>query len=196
MKLWICSGVAFLAGAIPTAYWAARWLKGIDIRSHGSGNVGATNALRVLGKGPGLVVFAIDVLKGALPILYFVTVSPLGPLATGEKIVVALAGVAGHVLNPFLGFRGGKGVAVATGALSVLYPACLMSALAVWGAIFWSTRIVSAASLGASVALFASGWLFAPDPLSLSFLGLLCLIAFVGHRKNIARILRGEEKKL
>ena len=107
--------LAYFIGAIPTGYWAGRLLKGIDIREHGSKNMGATNVLRVLGKGPGIAVLLIDILKGVLPLTLIANLLGISDPLT--LVLIGIAAVAGHNWTVFLGFKGGKGVATSLGVL-------------------------------------------------------------------------------
>lgn len=189
---WAYAGAAFLAGSLPSAYLMAKAVAGKDIRQHGSGNVGATNAFRVLGKGPGIVVFALDFAKGYLPVLAWMRTGQGGEWA----VWIGLAGVLGHVFTPCLGFRGGKGVATGAGALSAALLHFFLLALPVWALIFVFTRIVSLASLAAIGAVFVMTLLFGVGPVPA--LGMLCLVLLTTwtHRSNIQRLLKGEEKKI
>jgi glycerol-3-phosphate acyltransferase PlsY len=162
--------LAYLLGAIPTAYIAGRWLRGIDIRQHGSGNVGATNVFRVLGKGPGIVVLAIDIFKGwaaayLLPRLHDSTGGAVW-MSTGPEhqiwwpCVLGLLAVLGHSYTCFLAFKGGKGVATSAGVLLGLAPYGSLGAIGVFAVLFAITRMVSVGSLGAALALPGLVWYF------------------------------------
>lgn len=187
---------AYFLGAVPTAFLAAKILKNIDIRQHGSGNVGATNALRVLGKGPGLAVFALDFLKGALPV-YLFKASAHGFFAEStETLCVGLAALLGHVFTPFLGFKGGKGVATGSGMLAAGFPFLFIVTSLSWALTFFFTRTVSVSSLGSALALSVSGFFLGYNLKTCAiFAGITCFI-FWTHRSNIGRILRGEEGKM
>jgi len=186
--------LAYAAGSIPTAYLAGR-AKRVDLRQHGSGNLGATNAWRVLGWKIGLAVYVIDTLKGALPVL-------LLPRPTANPEIAALAyGIAaiiGHVRPVFLGFRkGGKGVATAGGVFVALAPAALAVSFAVFVATFLASGYVSLGSLCAALVLpiaiaAFSGWRGTP-----TLLVSIPVSAFVfwTHRANIGRLRRGEESR-
>jgi glycerol-3-phosphate acyltransferase PlsY len=188
-----CLG-AFMAGSIPTAYLVARRLEGIDIRKHGSGNVGATNAFRVLGNGPGSFVFLIDFLKGFLPVMLYQAALP--GFAPEAALGVGAAAILGHMLTPFLGFKGGKGVATGSGAIAAFNPLLFLVALLVWLITFGAIRIVSLSSLAAAIALFvSSAWLYRGGAVMAIFGGFLGL-ALWGHRNNLVRLLRRTEKKL
>jgi glycerol-3-phosphate acyltransferase PlsY len=181
---------AYLIGALPHSYLAGR-LRGMDLRAHGSGNLGATNAFRVLGWRWAAPVMALDVVKGFVPTRFFPPLigaeGPAWPLAFG------VAAILGHVFPVYVGFRGGKGVATGSGVFLALAPAAVGIGLLIWAALVGVTGIVSLASLAAALSLPALvWWLRGPD---LVFYVALALAAFVvgTHRANIARLLRGEE---
>jgi acyl phosphate:glycerol-3-phosphate acyltransferase len=183
---------AYFLGAIPFAYLAGK-LKGVDIRRHGSGNVGATNAVRVLGKAVGYPVFALDVLKGVLPVLIFKH-SALGSLSDSTMILaVGLAALLGHVFTPFLGFKGGKGVATGAGVLLGGFPVLFSIVIAVWLIVFFATRIVSVSSLGAAAALVVASVSLGYKTETILVFALVAGFIFWTHRSNIARLMRGEE---
>jgi acyl phosphate:glycerol-3-phosphate acyltransferase len=204
--LWILAGtlVSYLTGSIPTAYIFGRALKGIDIRSHGSGNIGATNALRVLGKGPGLIVLCLDILKGLLPVLLiggFIlkrsTVSPeliLIPLGVGC--------ICGHIWTIFLNFNGGKGIATTLGVLIGFafringLNAVLVMLVLTWLLFFMLTRMVSLASIVGALSLPFYLVLSGQSRILLLTGIVLSLFTIYRHKENVRRILRGTEKKL
>ena len=179
----------YLFGSIPFGLVLAR-LRGLDIREHGSGNIGATNVARNLGKKLGLLVLLLDAAKGALPVL---AARWLG-LEPSVIAAVAWAAIAGHCFPVWLRFRGGKGVATTLGALVALEPLATAIALGVFFLIFLITRIVAAGSIGVAVALPLAVLLHgtAPDAV-LALTIALGLLIIVRHRGNIARMLRGEE---
>jgi acyl phosphate:glycerol-3-phosphate acyltransferase len=190
---------AYLLGSIPTAVIAGRLLKGTDIRTQGSGNAGATNTARILGFKAGLVVAVIDLAKGMAAVLLVSLIAPL-PGSAGS-VLCGIAAVAGHVFPVFAGFRGGKGVATSAGAAIALFPVlapfCLLFFLLAAGLSRW----VVVASLTAAFVLPAAylvscafGAVF--DPWRMAFCAAVFLIAVFTHRGNIARLFRGEEKKL
>ncbi len=194
--------VAFLMGAISAGAIAGR-MAGMDLRAHGSGNLGATNAFRVLGPRYGVPVLFVDIAKGAIPVLFvaplFAAGSPLG--ATGIRTLAAIAAVAGHIWSPFVAFKGGKGVATAAGAFLALSPLATLAAICVWAALTLSTRYFSVGSIGASLVLpltvgiearlrgTAQGWVL------VTAAGLLTVAILIRHRSNIARLRRGEENR-
>ncbi len=197
---------SYLLGAFPTAYLAGRLLKGEDIRKLGSGNVGATNALRVLGKGPGITVLLIDVLKGAL------AVTAAGDFIIGNynqelpavlvRAGCGMAAVAGHNWPVFLGFKGGKGVATTLGVLVGL--ALRIQGLGVilglvvltWAAVFAVTRIVSIASVSAGILLPVYLAVFGFPVFWIAAGGIFGLLGVFRHRSNIVRFLKGREKRI
>lgn len=208
----------YLLGSIPAGYLAGRWLRGIDIRQHGSGSTGATNVLRVLGKGPALVVFLIDVLKGTAAVLLAKAVlekavlEPLGvPLdgagsaswSTDSWVVAAgLAALAGHIWPVWLGWRGGKAVATALGMLLGLTWPVGLACFGIFLTVLSASRIVSLASVVAAVTLplLMLGW-FADQAMGLRWpylaLALLTsLLVIWRHRSNLARLLAGTEPRL
>lgn len=206
MTIFFAFVVAFLLGAVPTGYVAGRVLKGIDLRTVGSGNLGATNVYRNLGLLPAILVMAIDMGKGALAV--YLGLYAFGPVVerlpdlTG--LLCALAAVLGHSLSPFVGFRGGKGVATAGGAFLVLAPLPALSALLVWAVLLATTRLMSVASLAGAVVLPVS---LALEELSradagprrwatLIFAALVAAWVVFRHRSNIERLREGTEGRL
>jgi glycerol-3-phosphate acyltransferase PlsY len=188
--------IAYLLGSIPFAYLAGR-ARGVDLRQHGSGNLGATNAVRVLGVGTGVVVYVLDTLKGFLPVFLLV------PLVVATRldlwaIAIGVAAIAGHVRPVYLGFqKGGKGVATAGGVFLALAPLATAVGLAVWLLAFLPTGYVSLASLVTAV-LFPFAVLATGTPARSALFAVAVIVAvFVvwTHRANIARLRRGEEHR-
>jgi glycerol-3-phosphate acyltransferase PlsY len=199
--------VAYLVGALPFGYLIAR-AKGVDLFKAGSGNIGATNVGRVLGRKFGILVFLLDFLKGALPVALVPALVRLLPPGDAEQmrpldwllVAVALAAFLGHLFPVYLGFRGGKGVATGFGAVFVLTPGPAAFAVVVWLAAVASFRIVSLASLLAAAALcFARIVSSPPTPEAFIVTG-FCLAAaalvVIRHRANLGRLRRGEENRL
>jgi acyl phosphate:glycerol-3-phosphate acyltransferase len=188
-------GVGYLLGAIPSGFLMGRWVAGVDLRKLGSGNIGATNALRVLGRWPSLVVLLVDTGKAAVA----VTLARL--LGTPDYICAAsaVAVVAGHCWSAYIGFRGGKGVACALGAvLAFFWPAGVIGA-ALAAPVMWLTRYVSVGSLAGTI----GGTLVILGAVALGFLPLgSALFVFVAafviyrHRENLQRLREGTERKL
>ncbi len=192
---------AYLLGSIPSGFLVGR-ARGVDLRKEGSGNIGATNALRVLGKKWGYLVFAADALKGFVATAG--TVAIVEPIAPGYAIpmgvVAAAFCVAGHNFPVWLGFEGGKGIATSAGVMLGLFPIMVfISGLAVWLILFFVTRYVSVASIGAAITLPTASAVLTLmghcDWLRVSVAGVLCLMALWRHRPNIQRLLAGTEKK-
>jgi acyl phosphate:glycerol-3-phosphate acyltransferase len=181
---------SFFLGAIPFGIIVSRLFFQRDLREEGSGNIGAANALRSLGKGGAIAVLVFDALKGALPVIAGRALD--GPaLAT----VAAFAAIAGHCFSPFLGFRGGKGVATNLGAVIALaWPAGAIFG-AIWLAVVIATGYSSAGSLLASIAMIPTLWLLAGPAGGIYGLASALLIVFM-HRANIARLLAGTESVL
>ena len=198
-----CSLAGYLFGSFPAGYFAGR-LAGVDVRSVGSGNIGATNVLRVLGKKWGYPVFAIDALKGfaAVRVAFFlVTRWPQAkPYAEYFAILAALMSVAGHMFPIWLGFRGGKGVATSAGALIGLMPLAVPLVFLVWVLVFETTRYVSLASIIAAIALpmivgLLAHWKFVDTWALIYFSILIMLLVLWRHRSNFSRLLNGTEQR-
>lgn len=182
---------AYFVGAIPFGYLVAK-AKGIDILQFGSGNIGATNVHRALGKWLGLCVFVLDVLKGLAPAgaaYYLLHGSQTWAFVTG------MAAVTGHCLSPFLRFKGGKGIATGLGALLGSVPLVALSAFGVFFLGLVITRFVSFSSLVAALTLVAFGFIYHVPRLVDGSLALLTLFVFYRHRANIARLLKGTESR-
>jgi glycerol-3-phosphate acyltransferase PlsY len=184
---------AYLLGAIPTSYLVVRLVKGKDLRTLGSGNLGATNLFRVLGWRFAIPVALFDVAKGAVPVLVF------GPRAGGGDLVALLLGitaVVGHVFSVFVGFRGGKGVATGAGVVLGLAPWAVLVGLATWVTVVAASGYVSLASMLAAIALLPAVYWLHPERRNLAWLfGLLAVGVIALHRANIARLLAGTEHR-
>jgi glycerol-3-phosphate acyltransferase PlsY len=191
----------FIAGGVPTGYWTARILKGIDIRQHGSGSTGATNVWRCVGKGPGIFVFVVDLLKGYVPTALAHYLSH-GACAIEWSfapnvvpMLVALAALIGHSKSIFLGFQGGKSAATGLGTLFGLQPVGAALTFAVWWLVVLTTKYVSLASV---IGVFTCGIWFAllgaPPPYVI-----YCVLGFLyvtyRHKANLKRLLNGTEPK-
>ncbi len=199
----IAVALSYLAGSIPTGLWLGLWLKKVDIRQHGSKNIGATNTLRVLGKRLGAAALAGDALKGAVPVLLFSRLSdwPYAPLVCG------VAAIVGHLLPVYIKFRGGKGVATSAGVFLTLCPVPTLVAVAVFVVTALTTRMASAASILAALAMtmvvyvlpnniaLAPGQLLPPDHTLQLVVTVIAILIVYRHRSNVQRIMRGEENK-
>lgn len=189
-----CAIVSYLFGSIPTGYLWGR-ARGIDIRTVGSGNIGATNVMRALGKGPGIAVLVIDALKGFLPVFFapriFTQVD-----AQILSIVCCCAVIAGHNWTCWLNFKGGKGIATSAGALLAFLPVPLACAAGVFALVALITRYVSLGSVAAAIAMPVATWLLVPDRRLLIFTGIIGTVAVLKHRTNIQRLLAGTERRV
>lgn len=189
----------YLLGSIPSGFLAGRWLMGLDIRHEGSGSTGATNVLRVVGKGPALAVFLVDVLKGAAAVLLAKAV--LDPVGVGV-VLVGLAALAGHIWPVWLGWKGGKAVATGLGMLLGLTWPVGLACFGIFLTVLSLGRIVSLASVVAALALppLMLGWFahhnMAPRWPYLSLAILTTVLVVWRHRSNIERLLAGREPKL
>jgi glycerol-3-phosphate acyltransferase PlsY len=191
-----CAIASYLIGSIPTGFlWAKA--RGIDIRKLGSGNIGATNVMRTLGKGPGITVLAIDTVKGFLPVWMAARVlAPTGVNVVWLQIICCVSVVAGHNWTCWLKFKGGKGVATSAGALLAFLRFPLICALAVWIIVFLLSRYVSLASLCAAVTVPIATWFRYRDVTLLIFATLIAAAAIYKHKSNIQRLLAGTENRV
>lgn len=224
MQLWLCPLIAFLLGSIPFGLIIAK-AKGIDIRQHGSGNIGATNVLRVMGKKFGIPCLILDVLKGFIPTLLAIslirfagmtnpmTITGLAPYA-GEfpmltaqsfQVITGLCAILGHNFSPWVGFKGGKGIATSAGVLIAMMPAAIVILVLVWLLVFLTTRYVSLASIAAAACLplltLWGSWFHGKiqdgtwnKPLFV-FSVVVGLLAIWKHRDNIRRLREGSENR-
>lgn len=188
----------FLLGSIPNGFLLAK-TKGIDIREHGSKNIGATNVLRVLGKGPGYTVFALDALKGVCAVLLGGWLTSWRPDYLGQ-ITGGIGCILGHSYTPWLGFKGGKGVATTAGVLLTLFPLVLLTVLSVWLFFFYTTRYVSVASMAAAASMPLAVWAIAvrinPQAMPLLFFSaIIGLLIILRHKPNIIRLRNGTETR-
>jgi len=204
---WTIIGIitSYLIGSIPTAYIAGRLLKGIDIRKFGSGNVGATNAWRVLGKGPGVVVLLLDAFKGVVPVIFLADFLAAKPVVVSQgilRILLGLSCIIGHNWTLFLKFKGGKGIATTLGVLIGLsieisgLRLVMVSVIVVWVVVFAFTRIISAASIIASICLPLAAAFFKQPRYLFVLSVILSLFALIRHKSNIVRLLQGKEPTL
>ena len=191
---------AYLLGSIPTAYIYGKLYKGIDIRQHGSGNVGATNVFRVLGKKPGIIVLLLDVLKGVIAVA--VAADIFGLTENIYRLVLAICVVSGHNWTIFLKFKGGKGIATSLGVLIGLtikiisIRPVLLFTLLIWVISFFISNIISLASMIAAICL-PFIMIFTNQPFEIVCLGVVfCIFVVVRHRPNIKRLLSGQEPRV
>lgn len=191
--IWAMLLLAYLLGAIPTSYLVSRFGYGIDLRGHGSGNLGATNVFRVLGWKAALPVAVVDVAKGWGPAALF----PRWDGAPEPEWALAYGGAAivGHVFSIYVRFKGGKGVATSAGVFTALAPWATLAGAVVWIAVVGLTRIVSLGSLLAAVALPLAVF-FTGEPVTELWVAIgLALFVIYAHRSNVGRLVRGEESR-
>jgi glycerol-3-phosphate acyltransferase PlsY len=187
---------SFLLGSLPFSYWVARRVSGADLRAVGSGNPGATNVLRVAGKGPAAWALLLDIAKGVIPVAAAIE------LGESERLIAttAIAAISGHILSPFLGLRGGKGVATSAGALTVLNPlASFLGILVFVILVAWKRYVSLGSTIGAvTIAGFAtvtvdSGSAGRPGALAAVVIATLVVLR---HLPNIKRLLLGDEPRI
>lgn len=190
---------AFLLGSLPHGLWVGQLARGIDVREHGSGNLGATNVYRTLGPRLGLIVLFLDMAKGALSVLLVQSVLPeassVAWLTAWSGVIGMFAALLGHMFSPFAQFRGGKGVATAAGAWAVLTPAALGLAFLAWVVVFLLSRIVSAASIAAAIVLPIGVLLFDPSRPEVILSIITGALVLLRHRGNLQRLFRGDESR-
>jgi glycerol-3-phosphate acyltransferase PlsY len=196
--------VAYLYGSIPTAVWIGQAFYGIDVREYGSGNAGATNTFRVLGKKAGIPVMLIDIFKGwtATNLAFFIGLSVTGPEHSIQyvnyQLALGIVAVMGHLFPIFAGFRGGKGIATLFGMiLAVHLPAALLCVL-VFVIVLLLTKYVSLSSISAGFTFTLSViFIYQVSVKAIVIYGMcICILILVTHQKNIERLLRGKESKV
>jgi glycerol-3-phosphate acyltransferase PlsY len=188
---------AYLIGSIPFSYLVAKW-RGIDVRTVGSGNVGATNVMRSAGTVPGLIAFALDAAKGAIAVMLAQRLARAhpGPMMPHVPAAAALLAMLGHIFPVWLRFRGGKGVATGAGAFVPLAPVAAGLAVLVFAIATLATRYVSLGSILGAATLAVLTFVTQPDP-GVAWTGAACsALIIVKHKDNIGRLRRGEERRL
>jgi acyl phosphate:glycerol-3-phosphate acyltransferase len=191
LKIILLIAVGYLLGSIPWGYWLPRWSKGVDIRKHGSGNMGAANVARAVGTRWAIAVALLDIGKGA-------AAAAVGLAVAGSlgAVVAGAAAMVGHYRPLFLGFaRGGKAVATGLGAALAVAPLAALCVAVIWGTLFVATRYSSIASLASCIAMPVLAFVFGATTPVLVFLTLACAAVAVFHRKNVGRLLRGTENR-
>ena len=188
---WLAS---YLVGSIPTGDALVKWIKRVDVRTMGSGNIGATNVTRIAGAGLGRLVFVLDALKGLLAVWGF---APwlIHPLTPTDQLLCGLMAVIGHMFPVFLKFQGGKGVATTIGIVAGTMPWVAAVSLCVWVCGFFLTRYVSVASLAAAVVIPLGQLATHRAPADIGLGTLLALLIVMRHRANIDRLLHGREHR-
>lgn len=184
---------SYFIGAIPNSYLAGKLFKGIDLREHGSGNLGASNVWRTLGPKVAVPVGILDAAKGAIPVLF------IAPLASDARLFALACGimaVLGHVYSIFVGFKGGKGVATASGVMMALTPLAVLVTMVVWLVLIRTTGFSSVASMVSAAILPLAAWLLHPADRDLVWVQALVALAIIWlHRANIRRLLAGTESR-
>jgi len=201
IRLLLVAATGYVCGALPWGLWVGRWFRGIDIRTVGSGNLGATNVYRSLGPALGVLTLLLDVTKGAVPVALAPALLPAAAdpftLEIG-RVVAGIAAVAGHVWTFLAGFKGGKGVATTVGVLLALSPAAFGIFVAVFVLTLAVTRYVSLGSTLGAIAFVVALWRLQPagvkSPAFVLGVALALLIVW-RHRDNYARLARGEERR-
>lgn len=192
---------AYLIGSVPTAVWIGKIFYGVDVRDHGSGNAGATNTFRVLGKRAGIPVLILDILKGFAAVQMAYAISDYLPSSqqfVNLKLVLALAVLTGHIFPIFAGFRGGKGVATLLGVLIGVQPLAALICAAVFLVIFIPSGFVSLSSMSAAFAypFIIMLVLMETNPNVILFSIAIFILVLITHQKNIERLLKGTESKM
>jgi glycerol-3-phosphate acyltransferase PlsY len=194
--------IAYLLGSIPTGFMVAK-ARGIDIRVVGSGNIGATNVFRILGKPAGVFVLFVDALKGWVAVFVIAGLgadlihAPAGSLNHDWLAICAgLGAVLGHNYTCWLNFKGGKGIATSAGVLLALVPVPLLIIFAVWIVVFLLTRYVSLASIAASITLPFASWATGKSVALIAVTGSMGVLAVYKHKANIRRLLDGTESRI
>ena len=189
--------MGYLLGSIPTGFLVAR-ARGVDIRTVGSGNIGATNAFRVLGKGLGIFVLLMDALKGFAAVKLAILIASFLPDTPVEylKITAGICAILGHNFTCWLHFKGGKGIATSAGVLLALVPLALAIILSIFIILFLATRYVSIGSIAAAFTLPFATWFTTHDTGLTVVTGAMGALAILKHRKNIQRLLNGTENRI
>jgi glycerol-3-phosphate acyltransferase PlsY len=195
---WAVIAAAYLLGSIPFGLVLAKWIRGVDLRQFGSGNIGAANAVRAMGRGWGLVAFALDFLKGWAPVFFCAHYAGEDPRLVPLLLVVCgTAAVLGHCYSIYLGFRGGKGVATGCGAIVAIDPRIFLAGGVVWLVTLFTTRYVGLASIMMGLTFPIATWFLADESERALLIGstLLTVLILVRHRSNLQRMLAGTEPR-
>lgn len=193
--------LAYLLGSVPSAVWIGQFMYGIDVREYGSGNAGATNTFRVLGKKAGFPVLIVDILKGFLGVklvLLAGTYLPGTQQYVNFELSLAIAALLGHIFPIFAGFRGGKGVATLLGILCGVHPGAALICIGLFIVTLLITHYVSLSSMMAALAFPISIMFIYHETIpSLNIFSMfVCILVFITHQKNIERLIKGEESKV
>jgi len=192
--------ISYLLGATPSGYLAGMAC-GIDVRTAGSGNIGATNVVRVLGKKAGAIVLAADAFKGFVSARWVPGLALClfpSPGTSRENLALAggVAAILGHIYTCWLKFKGGKGIATSGGVVLAWAPAACLTALALWGVVLAAGKYVSLASIAAAIILPFAVWFWNGSPTMTYAMTGLSLLAIYKHKANIQRLLKGEESRI
>ncbi len=196
--------LAYLLGSVPSAVWIGKSFYGIDVREYGSGNAGATNTFRVLGKKAGIPVMLIDILKGwlATNLAFFIGLSVTGPHHSVQfvnyQLALGITAVMGHLFPVFAGFRGGKGIATLTGMILAVHVQASLVCILVFLIVLLITRYVSLSSIAAGFTFpLSTIFVFHVSIRSIIVYGMcICVLILVTHQKNIERLMKGKESKV
>ena len=198
---WLLLLVSYLIGAIPSSFVGGRLVRGIDLRQHGSGNLGATNAFRVLGWKVALPVVIFDIAKGWFPTWFFPSIDGVGQAAVasagpdGWAFAYGCAAILGHAFSPYVALKGGKGVATSAGMLIALAPWGVLAGFVTWLALVFTTRIVSVSSIAAALVVpIAVAFAYGIGPVFWICVAVAAFVIFA-HRSNLKRLARGEEPR-
>jgi glycerol-3-phosphate acyltransferase PlsY len=193
--------LGYFLGSVPSGFLLAK-ARGIDIRSVGSGNIGATNVSRSLGKAAGILVLLVDVLKGWIAVVLLATlvstwfgIETEGPAREWFRICAGLGAILGHNFTCWLHFKGGKGIATSAGVLLALVPGALLIIFGLWVAVFALTRYVSVASISACIALPFASWVTGRSSTMILVTAAMSVLGIFQHRANIKRLLEGTESR-
>lgn len=189
--LYFLIALGYCMGSIPSGLWIGQYFHNIDIRQHGSGNTGTTNAYRILGKKSGSVVLVIDILKGTLPTLLAIYLVP-----EFSPLLVGIASIIGHTFSVFVNFKGGKAVATTAGVLLAIYPILFIIGVALFLSCLYVTRMVSLTSMLVAFILTVLSYFLYSDWVITLILLVLTLFIVYRHRSNIERIKNGTENKV
>ncbi|MFZ9028076.1 MAG: glycerol-3-phosphate 1-O-acyltransferase PlsY [Crocinitomicaceae bacterium] len=196
--------IAYHLGSIPTAVWVGKAWYNIDVREHGSNNAGATNTFRVLGKKPGIIVLAVDIVKGFIAVSlvkwlnYFMALDHTFDEVVQVQVVCAVAAILGHIFPVFAGFKGGKGVATSLGVIVGLEPLSALICIGLFLIVFIISNYVSLGAIIVSFAFPVVVWWVTDNSSDVLFIFsiILSLAVIAAHRKNIKRLIKGEENKM
>lgn len=184
---------SYLLGSLPTGYLFGKFLKGVDIREHGSGNPGATNVFRVVGPTAGILTLLIDFIKGFFPVIlvhHYLSQDP------ATLALIGLAAIFGHIWSIFLKFRGGKGVITAAGVFMAILPKPTLIAIGIFLVVLIVTRYVSVGSIFGALGLAISTYFMCDSKFVISLVTVSSLLIILLHRQNILRLMRGQENKV